>query len=150
MSYDVELQDPVTKECLKLPFAHLMTGGMFRASYDPDSDSFSPMPIQEAELNITYNYAQFYYDAAEGDQDFYGERYEPGKVENCGIRAINGKLAADSIPMLERMIQRITEKYPDLETDPDYWAETPGNAIKPLYQLLAMAKLRPDGVWWIE
>jgi hypothetical protein len=29
----------------------------------------------------------------------------------------------------------------------DYWEATAANAIRPLYQLIAMAKLRPDGVW---
>lgn len=29
----------------------------------------------------------------------------------------------------------------------DYWEETAANAIRPLYQLLAMAQLRPDGIW---
>ena len=29
----------------------------------------------------------------------------------------------------------------------NYWEATAANAIKPLYQLIAMAKLRPDGVW---
>ena len=29
----------------------------------------------------------------------------------------------------------------------DYWKDTAGNAIKPLYQLLVFAELRPDGVW---
>lgn len=29
----------------------------------------------------------------------------------------------------------------------DYWMPTAGNAVKPLYQLLAFAELRPDGVW---
>ena len=29
----------------------------------------------------------------------------------------------------------------------DYWTETAANALKPLYQLLVFAKLRPDGVW---
>ena len=29
----------------------------------------------------------------------------------------------------------------------DYWEGTAGNAVKPLYQLLAMARIRPDGVW---
>ena len=28
-----------------------------------------------------------------------------------------------------------------------YWDETAANAIKPLYQLLVFAELRPDGVW---
>ena len=147
MSYDIELKDPVTKEILMLPFEHLMTGGTFRADFDPETKKFSAKPIRDAWLNVTYNYAKFYYEATEGDQDFYGERYEPGKVENCGIRGIYGKTGAESIPMLERMIRRIEEKYPGLETNPDYWKTTPGNAVKPLYQLLAMARLRPDGVF---
>ena len=29
----------------------------------------------------------------------------------------------------------------------DYWESTAGNAIKPLYQLMVFAELRPDGVW---
>lgn len=29
----------------------------------------------------------------------------------------------------------------------DYWEPTAANALKPLYQLLAMAQLRPDGIW---
>ena len=29
----------------------------------------------------------------------------------------------------------------------DYWTDTAANAIQPLYSLLAMAELRPDGVW---
>ena len=29
----------------------------------------------------------------------------------------------------------------------NYWEPTAINAIKPLYQLIAMAELRPDGIW---
>lgn len=29
----------------------------------------------------------------------------------------------------------------------DYWMNTAANALRPLYQLLAMAQLRPDGIW---
>lgn len=29
----------------------------------------------------------------------------------------------------------------------DYWADTAANAIRPLYKLIAMAQMRPDGVW---
>ena len=29
----------------------------------------------------------------------------------------------------------------------DYWESTAGNAIRPLYKLIAMAELRPDGIW---
>ena len=31
--------------------------------------------------------------------------------------------------------------------DCGYWVATRENAIRPLYQLLAMAQMRPDGVW---
>ena len=29
----------------------------------------------------------------------------------------------------------------------NYWDDTAANAIRPLYQLIAMAKMRPDGIW---
>lgn len=29
----------------------------------------------------------------------------------------------------------------------DYWEPTAGNAIKPLYQLISFAQMRPDGIW---
>lgn len=29
----------------------------------------------------------------------------------------------------------------------DYWKPTAGNAIRPLCQLIAMAEMRPDGIW---
>ena len=31
--------------------------------------------------------------------------------------------------------------------DSDYWKDTAANAIRPLLQLIAMAKMRPDGIW---
>ena len=32
-------------------------------------------------------------------------------------------------------------------TGESYWIATAVNAIKPLYQLIALSKMRPDGVW---
>ena len=32
------------------------------------------------------------------------------------------------------------------ETD-NYWCPTAANAIRPLYQLIALSNMRPDGVW---
>ena len=29
----------------------------------------------------------------------------------------------------------------------DYWLDTAANAIKPLYQLIALAKMSPDCIW---
>ena len=33
------------------------------------------------------------------------------------------------------------------DVNPDYWKSTEGNAKRALLQLLAMAKIRPDGIW---
>jgi hypothetical protein len=33
------------------------------------------------------------------------------------------------------------------DVDQNYWKPTEGNAKKALTQLLALAKMRPDGVW---
>ena len=81
----------------------------------------------EAWLNITYNYSPFY------------RRYID---EEQGIRKIYGMSGAESIPILEKAISAMGD-----ETDPDYWKPTEGNAKRPLQQLVAMAKMRPDGIW---
>ena len=64
---------------------------------------------------------------------------------------------AESIPVLQKAIaalQAMTEDISDEERRQceeqgatGYWMPTRTNAIRPFYQLLAMAKIRPDGVW---
>ena len=54
-------------------------------------------------------------------------------------------MAADSIPVLEKGIAQLGN-----DVDDNYWEPTEGNAKKALYGLLALAKLRPDGVWEIR
>ena len=195
MSYDIKLVDPVTEETLHLPFDHVMTGGTFAGTFDSVTGEVRPRPIPEAWLNVTYNYARYYYDAAEGDDRFLVRNKQDPEhptEENGGIRGLYGKTGAESIGMLEDMIQRIetryrkdgkwisTERkkrryfYPNVEEvkdilyailrnrpyreeeytvtvnegpNSDYWEATAANAISPLHKLLAMARLRPDGVW---
>lgn len=189
MSYDIRLCDPVTKEPISLPAAHVMIGGTYAAEYDVSTGRFHPKPTQEAWLNITYNYAHYYYEAAEGDPRF--EIRNDGIAENGGIRGIYNKTGTESIPMLQDLIQRIAAKYQrngewifterqiphcydktgaeinpnevfiyrqperiEERTEmvsegpnPNYWCATAANAISPLHKLIAMAQLRPDGVW---
>lgn len=76
-------------------------------------------------LNVTYNYGKHY--------RCMGER---------GIREIYGKTGAESIPMLKAAALRLGNDVSD-----DYWEATEGNAKRALLQLLAMARIRPDGVW---
>lgn len=115
MSYDIELQDPVTRAPIQLDDEHHMRGGV----YEVDGTT-------RAWLNVTYNYARHYYRVM-------GDR---------GIRTIYGMTGADSIPVLTMAIASLGD-----DADPDYWKPTEGNAKRALLQLLALAKMRPDGVW---
>lgn len=204
MSYSVRLKERNSNEVIKLPYSHIMTGGTYAAEYDNVTKKFYPRPMQDAWLNIIYNYSHYYYEATEGDKRFahnevsayYADGTQGPVQTEYGIRGIYGKTGAESIPMLEDMIKRIEEKYKkdgkwvtsirdvtyyydengkEIPHDvvfssilnnkeikyttikqkeeisegpnPNYWTDTAANAIKPLYQLIAMAQLRPDGVW---
>ena len=80
---------------------------------------------REAWLNITYNYSEHF--RVLGPE---------------GIREIYGKTGAESIPMLKEAISLLGD-----DVDDDYWKPTEGNAKQALMQLLALAQMRPDGVW---
>lgn len=79
----------------------------------------------KAELNITYNYGKHY--------RVLGEQ---------GVREIYGTTGAESIPMLKNAIDVLGDDVHD-----NYWEPTEGNAKRALVQLLALAQMRPDGVW---
>lgn len=79
-----------------------------------------------ARLNVTYNYAPHYYRT-------FGEN---------GIRTLYGLTGAESIPLIKSVAGQLGD-----DVDSDYWKPTEGNAKKALLQLLALAQMRPDGVW---
>ena len=142
MSYDISLKDPVTKETIEFEDPHYMRGGMYAIG-----------GTREAWLNITYNYADWYYKDGVFPS-FEDENYYHGR---SGIRSIYGLSGAESIPILQNAISVLENMKEDLKPGElkryqdkgvsDYWIPTRKNAIKPLYQLLAMAKMRPDAVW---
>lgn len=137
MSYDISLRDPIRKETIHFDTLHQMRGGTYVVG-----------GTSEAWLNITYNYSRWYY--KEGVFPDNGEDYR-------GIRSIYGLSGADSIPILENAIKALEDMDEDLTEEEirnyeehnikGYWLPTRENAIKPLYQLLAMAKMRPDAEW---
>lgn len=140
MSYDITLCEPVSKETIIFDKKHLMSGGTHVIG-----------GTQEAWLNITYNYADWY----------YKEGVFPKKPEcefgGLGIRSIYGMTGAESIPVLKNAISVLENLDEDISDEErkeceeqgatGYWMPTRKNAIKPLYQLLAFAQLRPDGIW---
>lgn len=80
-----------------------------------------------ASLNVTYNYAKIFYKVLD---------------EEKGIRKLYGMSAAESIPLLEIAASNLKD-----DVSEDYWEPTEGNAKQALLQLLALARMRPDGVW---
>ena len=133
MSWDVDLCDPVTNEVLELDNPHFMRGGTYAVG-----------GTCEMSLNITFNYTRFYNDAFKG-----------------GFRALDGVTAVESIPILKAAIEKIKDPLtPDLSQEErehyesqqatGYWMPTKDNCLRPLYQLLSLAQMRPDGVWRVE
>lgn len=80
----------------------------------------------EATFNITYNYADHFYRV----------------IGPEGIRTLYGKSGAETIPMLKEAIQELGD-----DVDDNYWKSTEGNAKRSLQSLLALAQMRPDGIW---
>lgn len=117
MSYDISLLDPVTRETIELKEPHFMQGGTYQVG-----------GCTELWLNITFNYGSIY-----RRSNVFGE---------SGIHVLHNMSAIESIPILESAILALGN-----DVDPDYWKCTEGNAKRPLYQLLSMAKMRPDGIW---
>lgn len=68
--------------------------------------------------------------------------YRPNVFGENGIRSIYGKTGTESIPILEQAIAGLGD-----DVTKCYWDATEGNAKRPLFQLLAMARMRPDGIW---
>ena len=137
MSYDISLCDPVTKEPLVTDLPHMMTGGTYAIG-----------GTRELWLNVTYNYARWYYEPGV---------FAPTEEESKGIRTIYGLTGAESIPVLKNAISALKGMNTDISEEErkeyenhevtGYWMPTKENAIRPLCQLLAMAQMRPDGVW---
>ena len=79
-----------------------------------------------ASLNITYNYRE-HFEKVLGKDD---------------IRTIYGMTGAASIPILREAAKKLAD-----DVHPNYWEATEGNAKRALLQLIALAELRPDGIW---
>ena len=58
-----------------------------------------------------------------------------------GIWGLNGKSAAQAIHRLERGVKKLRD-----DVTMNYWDGTEGNAKQALYRLLALCRLRPDGI----
>jgi len=83
---------------------------------------------KETSLNVSYNYSWYYYRFLD---------------EEKGIRWLYGKKGRDCIERLKKAI----EPFKDTPTFEDYWADTPGNCVKPLKIFLSWCEKFPEGVF---
>lgn len=83
----------------------------------------------ETWLNVTYNYSWYYYKHLDSEK---------------GIRWLYGRHGSDCVKKLEEAIEPFKDHKP---YDSDYWADTPGNCIRPLKIFLDWVKRFPEGVF---
>lgn len=83
MSYDVELIEPVSRQCIDLGFTHRMAGGTFAIG-----------GTSMCELNITYNYSRHFYRVLDTE---------------AGLRKLYGMTGAESIPLLDKAIDALKD-----------------------------------------
>lgn len=129
MSYDVRLIDPTTYKVLEAENPHFMQGG-----------TFCPGGTKELWLNITYNYAAVLCKVLQRDVI---DQSNGRRTTLVGLDAINGLYAAETISMLRKAINSLSDE----GANESYWHPTEGNVKKALIQLKALADMRPDGVW---
>jgi hypothetical protein len=98
----------------------------FDAPHQMKGGTYAIGGTTQAYLNITYNYSKYYY----------------ATLGVKGIRRIYGLTGAESIPILTEAANKLGD-----DVSADYWEPTEGNAKRAILQLIALAKMRPDGVW---
>lgn len=132
MSYDIYLCDKLASKdnyydhVLQLDFKHNIKGGTFAVG-----------GTDKLHLNVTYNYSNYFY--AHVDQKL-GIRWLYGRQARDTVSKLNGAIAT-----LEDLAKMYLEEPRDAE---NYWSPTPNNTIKALQDLLLLAKLCPEGVWY--
>lgn len=153
MSYDINITDPNTGAPLHTAKPHHLYGG----TCSPDTT--------ELWLNITYNYAPFYYRAETLGEStavwrHTGNGYqEQVKPETGGIRGLSYLTIPQARERVLRAINALRDEPLDKDGKPykpvkcydgstltaeDYWAPTEQNARHALVNLLQLLCLAPD------
>lgn len=109
MSYDIELRD---KE----------TGKIVEVESHEEGGTYALGGINEADLNVTYNYAKHF-----------------------NFRGLHEKRAGDMIPEMEKTVAEL-----GITQDKDYWNPTKGNVGHAVNILLKWAKQNPDAIFEVS
>lgn len=167
MSYDISLCDPVTKDTLEINEPHFMRGGTYAvggttqlwlnvtynyANYYHEAFNGGIRSIYgktgAESISILSDMIAF---IEEKYKDSNGEWIISNRKKNLYFDSDENPIDSGQALMLAlkgKAVLSKEETYTVSEGDTsDYWESTAANALRPLYQLLTFAKMRPDGVW---
>lgn len=171
MSYDISLTNPVTHETLTCETPHFMHGGTYALNgttelwlnvtcnysdyYRYEKEDGSKTSIYDDINNMS---ALESIPVLENLIEKINKKYKDENGEWKSARR-KRKVVYDEegkrtkMDLFEAIRNNIkytvkTEEFDISEGDTsNYWYATAANALMPLYQLITMAKMRPDGVW---
>lgn len=94
---------------------YVRTGNLWAVT-EPVTGKLAPAEQTEANIDITYNYSRYYYEATDGDiwfahedvSAYYADETQGPAETEYGIRGLYGSTSAESIPMLMDMIVMAT------------------------------------------
>ena len=94
---------------------YVRTGNLCAVT-EPVTGKLAPAEQTEADIDITYNYSRYYYEATDGDiwfahedvSAYYADETQGPAETEYGIRGLYDSTSAESIPMLMDMIVMAT------------------------------------------
>lgn len=119
-SYGKDLPDACPVPCYRLVEVERFT----------DGGTYPIGGTTEAELNVTYNYSEWFYKYLDGES---------------GLRWLDGKTGAEAYPRLVFAVDQLGTK-----RSAYYWAATPGNAGAALDRLAKWAKQYPKAIFRVS
>jgi hypothetical protein len=108
--------------------------------------------IEQAELNVTYNYSPLYRLALRSytHDDTHGSGRPYGPVAEIGLwHWIDGRSGRETAECFKAVLSELDPRGHNRPVD-DYWAPTPSNAAAPIVTLLSWANEHPDAKWRIS
>lgn len=167
MSYDIALCDPVTMERININEPHFIRGGTYVVGGTTElwlniTYNYSGYYYEAIEGGIRSIYgktgletiniiADMITSIENKYKDENGEWIVSKRSKNIFFDKDGNEIDSAQALLLafhdEEVLSKSVE-YSVREGDTtDYWEATAANAIRPLHQLMAFAKMRPDGVW---
>lgn len=175
MSYDIRLVEPTTKETITIDTPHHMRGGTYCIGGSNELSLNITWNYFKYFYDATEKDDRFYNEEEnQGIRGIYGKTGAESipmltdMVERIRKKYQNKdgtwkKTKRNETLFLDENGQKIDiyfaikdhKKYSTKDVEvtidegdsTDYWKATAVNAMKPIYQLIAMAQMRPDGIW---